>query len=367
MYSDTQIIAKDGSYSINVNITSNAESTIGDVFEELSDYGITGSIDSSGKVVLSGDNIVSGDVIESLLGLDTTEITCIQSSSSMQSPTVTTYAELTEDTLLTKVKIAGDAVTIVVASSYSYTTSTVTAGQTAILYDKNKNAYGTFTVSSTSTISDLLNAINNNTLGVSATLTDSQIVIEHGSIGGQLGTLFNGVSSNVYYAKPITTTLSIAKNAGIAAGETVGTVSVTRTATSGLTALSSVDSSTSISSGTYKISTTADLAQLATMTNNGLITGGTYILANDIDLSSCENWTPIGTRAHAFTGTFDGNGYTISNMTVSITSDSTDSYIDAGLFGCVEYGTIKNIGLTSATVNVSSQDRKTKQFIGGLI
>ena len=37
---------------------------------------------------------------------------------------------------------------------------------------------------------------------------------------------------------------------------------------------------------------------------------GTYVLKNDITLSDDE-WTPIGTSAHPFTGTLDGKGFTI--------------------------------------------------------
>ena len=69
-----------------------------------------------------------------------------------------------------------------------------------------------------------------------------------------------------------------------------------------------------------------------------------YVLVNDIDLSAYENWEPIGSFQslsdapedaevphpdYAFTGTFDGNGHTISNLNVA-----SQSPIGAGLFGC---------------------------------
>ena len=71
---------------------------------------------------------------------------------------------------------------------------------------------------------------------------------------------------------------------------------------------------------------------------------GHYMLIADIDLSDYENWEPIGAFQslsgapedakvphpdYAFTGTFDGAGYTISNLTVSAASP-----MGAGLFGC---------------------------------
>ena len=71
---------------------------------------------------------------------------------------------------------------------------------------------------------------------------------------------------------------------------------------------------------------------------------GHYTLIADIDLSNYENWEPIGAFQplsdapedaevphpdYAFTGTFDGAGHTISNLTISASSP-----MGAGLFGC---------------------------------
>ncbi len=69
-----------------------------------------------------------------------------------------------------------------------------------------------------------------------------------------------------------------------------------------------------------------------------------YVLIDDIDLSGYENWNPIGSfrplsdkpeeaeiphQDFAFTGTFDGTGHTISNLTVDAPAS-----MGAGLFGC---------------------------------
>jgi flagellin-like hook-associated protein FlgL len=80
-----------------------------------------------------------------------------------------------------------------------------------------------------------------------------------------------------------------------------------------MTALSVQPVGSTISSGTYKISSKEELAQLATMTNNGKITGGTFVLASDIDLGG-EEWTAIGTSSKQFKGIFDGNGHVIKNL-----------------------------------------------------
>ena len=91
-----------------------------------------------------------------------------------------------------------------------------------------------------------------------------------------------------------------------------------------------------------------------------------YILTEDIDLSGYENWIPIGAFQslsdapedaevphpdYAFTGTFDGAGHTISNLTVSC-----EAPMGAGLFGCAsgtESGAASIGHFTLKDVNVS--------------
>jgi len=57
-----------------------------------------------------------------------------------------------------------------------------------------------------------------------------------------------------------------------------------------------------------------------------------YILDNDIDLTGVD-WTPIGAGVGTFVGSFDGQGFTISNLTVSITKQQIDEV--SGLFGFI--------------------------------
>ncbi len=85
--------------------------------------------------------------------------------------------------------------------------------------------------------------------------------------------------------------------------------------------------------------------------------GGTYVLDNDIDLSSIENWTPIGASETPFTGTFDGQGHQITGLTVD--SDSNDQ----GLFGYVgSGGTVKNV-----TVSGTVSGRGSNISVGGVV
>lgn len=80
---------------------------------------------------------------------------------------------------------------------------------------------------------------------------------------------------------------------------------------------------------------------------------GHYILAHDIDLSSFGNWTPVGSSAAPFTGILDGNGYEIKNLSVDLTQNIPDGdvAINAALFNVVSGGTIKNLGITNASIN----------------
>ena len=58
-----------------------------------------------------------------------------------------------------------------------------------------------------------------------------------------------------------------------------------------------------------------------------------------------EPWTPIGKSGKTFNGIFDGNGHTISNLSIDTPSKS-----DIGFFGFTQQGEIKNINFHNATV-----------------
>ena len=82
-------------------------------------------------------------------------------------------------------------------------------------------------------------------------------------------------------------------------------------------------------------------------------TDATIVLGGDIDLSAIatraisSNFSPIGNKEVAFTGTFDGQGYTISNLVFE--NDEDEWYI--GLFGNVKNATIKNININNAFIH----------------
>ena len=91
----------------------------------------------------------------------------------------------------------------------------------------------------------------------------------------------------------------------------------------------------------YQIATGAQLAYLAQQVNAGTTYVGVYFkLTSDINLAN-RAWTPIGnTSSLVFRGNLDGDGYTITNLSINTTASGV------GLFGHVGYGTvIKNLSL----------------------
>lgn len=110
----------------------------------------------------------------------------------------------------------------------------------------------------------------------------------------------------------------------------------------------------------YTVSSEAGLKYLAEQVAAGNDYAGQYIkLSSDIALSG--EWTPIGTSSNMFAGAFDGNGHTISGLTVT---DNTLGYI--GLFGYVKNGTvIKNLKLSNASISVSAAAQNV--YAGALV
>ena len=109
----------------------------------------------------------------------------------------------------------------------------------------------------------------------------------------------------------------------------------------------------------YQIANGAQLAYLASSVNSGeTYEEKNFVLTANIDLNGLP-WTPIansfsdallgGSDYRVFAGNFDGNGYTISN--VSIGSETTPFESDVfGLFGATE-GKISNLNLDTVSIH----------------
>jgi hypothetical protein len=69
-----------------------------------------------------------------------------------------------------------------------------------------------------------------------------------------------------------------------------------------------------------------------------------------------KGWQPIGTSSNPFTGSFDGQGYQISDLFINRPDED-----EVGLFGCVgEAGVINDVEVVNAAVT-------GKQYVGGLV
>ena len=106
-------------------------------------------------------------------------------------------------------------------------------------------------------------------------------------------------------------------------------------------------STPTLSGSIYAINTAEELAWVASQYSNKF-KGYTIQLNNDIDLAG-HNWERIGghssvgstSATYYFDGTFDGQGHTISNMTITETNYGRTGYV--GLFGYIgENAVVKN-------------------------
>ena len=91
----------------------------------------------------------------------------------------------------------------------------------------------------------------------------------------------------------------------------------------------------------YQITNAEELAWFRDTVNSGTTDIHARLL-HDIDLNNVS-WVPIGTKEHPYTGTFDGNAYTIRNFRLGNYSDS-DPISEKGLFGWIGLGgTIQDV------------------------
>lgn len=110
--------------------------------------------------------------------------------------------------------------------------------------------------------------------------------------------------------------------------------------------------------------TAVGLANVAYNVNSGTDgwANGIYVLANDIDLAGAV-WTPIGTASHPFTGTFLGEGHTISNITLDSNFADQSSSSGIGLFGNVAGGSIAEV-IIGGTTLINSNRSATGNLVG---
>ncbi|MBQ8237468.1 MAG: hypothetical protein IJZ39_04915 [Oscillospiraceae bacterium] len=120
--------------------------------------------------------------------------------------------------------------------------------------------------------------------------------------------------------------------------------------------------------GVYEIANAGQLYWFAAQVNSGEKSINA-VLMNDIDLTN-HIWTPIGVTAmgegvtDGYTGTFDGQGHVISNITFAAPA----SAMAAGIFGTVQSGgTVKNLGVENLTFDNNDYDHRAGGIAGQLL
>ncbi len=97
--------------------------------------------------------------------------------------------------------------------------------------------------------------------------------------------------------------------------------------------------------GEWEIDSVGQLIYFAKQVNSGnSYKDETIILTKEINLAGI-NWTPIGNWDNTFDGTFDGQGYTISNLYINAPAGE-----GVGLFGVTQNATIKGVNIENVDV-----------------
>lgn len=200
------------------------------------------------------------------------------------------------------------------------------------LSDHNVHAGGIIGMVNPNAIVNINGATNN--ASVSGSITNADNTKGVGNVGAIIGQLNNGnvtmVQLTVTDSSAITAATNAASNnVGALVGNAAGSSKVTydtETVTYGGT-LPHIGNKASGVTVTEVPSTAAQLA-------SALAAGGSVVLGDDMVL---EGWTAVGTETAPFTGSFNGNGYTVSGISGA-----------NGLFGYVNGATVENVTLEVA-------------------
>jgi hypothetical protein len=90
-----------------------------------------------------------------------------------------------------------------------------------------------------------------------------------------------------------------------------------------------------------------------------LSANATFIQTADLDLTSCGSWPGIGggwdghDATNPFTGTYDGGGRSITNLTINWTTGQGAGW---GLFRTASGATFQNLTLSNVTISTTSHE-----------
>ena len=97
----------------------------------------------------------------------------------------------------------------------------------------------------------------------------------------------------------------------------------------------------------------------AALSDETVLADGNIKLGADIVLPTTRaivsNWTAIGTSEKPFSGTFDGNGYSIKNLQL-VEAEAKEGKAYIGFFGYAKDATIKNVTFENVYINIPCLD-----------
>jgi hypothetical protein len=121
--------------------------------------------------------------------------------------------------------------------------------------------------------------------------------------------------------------------------------------------ISEMDVEIVLANQVFDVKTAEDVANISTKPF------ANFRLLNDIDMTGVD-FSGIGSLNSPFSGTFDGNGFSIINAKVKVTSDDGT---EKGFFNATQGATIKNFGLSNFSFDGSSYQVSDNSNLGGLV
>lgn len=316
---------------------------------DIATAGGTMTIDSDGKITITGVNVSGG--IVGALGLSPEGTSTTISSNT---PITLEQSFLVEgsNTIGADLGVAADKRSYAIYDNYG----------NVIAETSDTGATGNATVSQwLASVNTKMNTYYGTTNVEYAKISNGVISVNNGYIKGDLASAIGMTTTSTVSGKALVgNAIQIKENSKF-----IGQVT-DQTIPEGGQRVKDVSSFTA--GKTYYLSDVDDITRLASLVNSGKdTTGVTFVMANDIDMSRLgvpltESCIIGNDSPKAFKGTFLGNGYEIKN----INFDIKNTYLvdKLGLFGYTDGATIKDLGLSNVTINDSNSARNIGTLIG---
>ena len=312
---------------------------------DIATAGGTMTIDSDGKITITGVNVSGG--IVGALGLSPEGTSTTISSNT---PITLEQSFLVEgsNTIGADLGVAADKRSYAIYDNYG----------NVIAETSDTGATGNATVSQwLASVNTKMNTYYGTTNVEYAKISNGVISVNNGCIKGDLASAIGMTTTSTVSGKALVgNAIQIKENSKF-----IGQVT-DQTIPEGGQRVKDVSSFTA--GKTYYLSDVDDITRLASLVNSGKdTTGVTFVMASDIDMYGTTLTRGIGQDSSTpFKGTFLGNGYEIKNVELTIRSSY---HIDrTGLFGYTDGATIKDLGLSNVTINNENCAKDVGALIG---